>query len=46
MGNYIIEKTGNAALVQKQINHLSPASSLQYTRSTGEALDWLLDGRE
>lgn len=44
-GRFIIEKTGNVAAVQPQINHKNAAYSMQYSRITDEELNGVLEGR-
>jgi integrase len=46
MGRHLIEKTGNAAAVQRQLGHQNAAYSLQYTRITDEELNEVLDDRD
>lgn len=45
MGVFIMEKTGNAAAVQRQLGHKNASFSLQYSRITNDELSRILDER-
>lgn len=45
MGKYIMERTGNVAAVQRQLGHLNPAYSMQYSRISDQELESVLDER-
>jgi len=45
MGKYIMKKTGNPAAVQKQLGHINPAYSIQYSKITEKEIENILNQR-
>ena len=46
MGRHIMEKTGNAAAVARQLKHKNLSYSLQYSRVTADEMASILNERE
>jgi len=45
MGNYLIEKTGNIAVAQRQLGHRNPAHTMIYCQAKEEVIEKALDER-
>jgi len=45
IGKHIMEKTGNAAAVQRQLGHRNAIYSMQYSRITADELGEVINNR-